>query len=104
MSPHRFGSRREVQTADDVVFDAARVPAGYFQREGRFELAADYSPAGDQPQAIEALVRGLEAGMKNQTLLGATGTGKTFTLANVIARVQRPTLVICHNKTLAAQL
>ena len=70
----------------------------------RFELQADYSPQGDQPAAIEALVRGLSEGQLWQVLLGATGTGKTFTMANVIAQLQRPTLVISHNKTLAAQL
>ena len=85
-------------------FSSAQVPAEYWQREGEFKLVADFAPGGDQPQAIEALVRGLESGLRQQTLLGATGTGKTFTLANVIARVQRPTLVISHNKTLAAQL
>jgi len=69
-----------------------------------FELHAPFQPMGDQPEAIEALVAGLERGDKHQVLLGATGTGKTFTMANVIARVQRPTLVMAHNKTLAAQL
>ena len=69
-----------------------------------FELVSDYKPTGDQPQAIESLVAGIEDGLKFQTLLGATGTGKTYTIANVIAQVQRPTLVLAHNKTLAAQL
>ncbi len=69
-----------------------------------FRLNPEYTPKGDQPQAIEKLVRGVEAGYRFQTLLGATGTGKTFTMASVIARVQRPALVIAHNKTLAAQL
>jgi excinuclease ABC subunit B len=69
-----------------------------------FQLEAPYQPAGDQPQAIAGLVAGLRAGAKHQTLLGVTGSGKTFTIANVIAQVQRPTLVIAHNKTLAAQL
>ena len=69
-----------------------------------FRLHAPYPPAGDQPQAIKALVNGLEAGEAFQTLLGVTGSGKTFTMANVIERVQRPTLIIAHNKTLAAQL
>lgn len=69
-----------------------------------FKLVSGYQPSGDQPQAIESLVHGIEAGERFQTLLGATGTGKTFTIANAIARVQRPTLVIAHNKTLAAQL
>ncbi|RMG11151.1 MAG: excinuclease ABC subunit UvrB [Deltaproteobacteria bacterium] len=70
----------------------------------RFQLQAPFEPRGDQPQAIEELVAGLERGERWQVLLGATGTGKTFTMANVIARVQRPTLVMAHNKTLAAQL
>jgi excinuclease ABC subunit B len=80
------------------------VPDAYWQREGRFELVSDYQPAGDQPEAIADLVRGVNSGLRRQTLLGATGTGKTFTMANVIAQCQRPTLVISHNKTLAAQL
>jgi len=69
-----------------------------------FELAAPFPPAGGQPAAIEALVRGLQAGEPAQCLLGITGSGKTYTIANVIARVQRPTLLLAHNKTLAAQL
>jgi excinuclease ABC subunit B len=69
-----------------------------------FELYADYLPAGDQPQAIEKLVDGLTSGLAHQTLLGVTGSGKTFSIANVIQQVQRPTLVLAHNKTLAAQL
>ncbi len=69
-----------------------------------FKLKSQYKPAGDQPQAIEKLSLGLEKGFKKQTLLGVTGSGKTFTIANVIAKVQMPTLVIAHNKTLAAQL
>lgn len=69
-----------------------------------FTLETDKKPAGDQPQAIEALVQGLKSGLKHQTLLGVTGSGKTFTAANVIQRIQKPTLVIAHNKTLAAQL
>src|ERR1700686_1363374 len=69
-----------------------------------FELYSDYLPAGDQPQAIEKLVDGLTSGLAHQTLLGVTGSGKTFTVANVIQQVQRPTLVLAHNKTLAAQL
>jgi excinuclease ABC subunit B len=69
-----------------------------------FRLVSDYAPAGDQPNAIAALVDGLRTGLAHQTLLGVTGSGKTFTVANVIAAVQRPTLVLAHNKTLAAQL
>src|SRR5437660_5716082 len=70
----------------------------------KFELASNFKPAGDQPQAIEKLVSGFRAGRPCQTLLGATGTGKTFTAANVIAQLGKPTLVLSHNKTLAAQL
>ncbi|MXX32995.1 MAG: excinuclease ABC subunit UvrB [Chloroflexi bacterium] len=69
-----------------------------------FELSADYHPTGDQPYAIERLVEGLDAGHRAQTLLGVTGSGKTFTMANVVAQLNRPTLVLAHNKTLAAQL
>lgn len=70
----------------------------------RFELVSDYTPSGDQPAAIERLVEGFEAGVAAQTLLGVTGSGKTFTIANVVAQVQRPTIVLAPNKTLAAQL
>src|ERR1700722_16787726 len=69
-----------------------------------FKLVSDFQPRGDQPQAIEKLVDGLVQGRRSQVLLGITGSGKTFTMANVVAHVQRPTLVIAHNKTLAAQL
>src|ERR1700723_1805032 len=69
-----------------------------------FELIADYSPAGDQPEAIARMVEGLRTGLSHQTLLGVTGSGKTFSIANVIQQVQRPTLVLAHNKTLGAQL
>ena len=71
---------------------------------GGFQLEAPYQPTGDQPEAIEKLVQGILAGDKEQTLLGVTGSGKTFTMANVIAKLNRPTLVLAHNKTLAAQL
>ena len=70
----------------------------------KFELVSKYKPSGDQPQAIESLVEGLNDGLASQVLLGVTGSGKTFTMANVIAKVNKPTLVIAHNKTLAAQL
>lgn len=70
----------------------------------RFELVADFEPMGDQPQAIDKLVDGVNEGLKYQTLMGVTGSGKTFTMANIIARVNKPTLVLAHNKTLAAQL
>ncbi len=69
-----------------------------------FKLHAPYKPAGSQPEAIDALVEGILAGKRNQVLLGVTGSGKTFTAANVIERLNRPTLVLAHNKTLAAQL
>ena len=70
----------------------------------RFKLVSPYRPMGDQPEAIDSLVMGLENGLDEQVLLGVTGSGKTFTMANVIARLNRPTLVLAHNKTLAAQL
>src|SRR5690606_18608247 len=70
----------------------------------RFKVHSKYQPAGDQPTAIAALVEGLTDGLSHQTLLGVTGSGKTFTIANVVEAVQRPTLVMAHNKTLAAQL
>ncbi|MEM9226406.1 MAG: DEAD/DEAH box helicase family protein, partial [Verrucomicrobiota bacterium] len=69
-----------------------------------FQLAAEYSPMGDQPAAIDKLAASIQQGNDYQTLLGVTGSGKTFTVANVIQRLQRPTLIISHNKTLAAQL
>ena len=70
----------------------------------KFELVSEYQPAGDQPTAIAALNAGFAAGKDVQVLLGATGTGKTFTASNVIAAAQKPTLILAHNKTLAAQL
>ncbi len=70
----------------------------------QFKLRAPYKPTGDQPEAIEKLVEGIKKGYRHQVLLGATGTGKTFTVANVIQQLQLPTLVMTHNKTLAAQL
>ena len=69
-----------------------------------FKLDSNFNPQGDQPQAIDGLVKGLNNGDNHQVLLGITGSGKTFTIANVIEKVQRPTLIISHNKTLAAQL
>lgn len=69
-----------------------------------FDLVSKYQPTGDQPQAIEYLVNGINEGKKFQTLLGVTGSGKTFTMANIIEKVQKPTLVLAHNKTLAGQL
>ncbi len=70
----------------------------------RFKLVSDYKLAGDQPEAVDALVKGIQSGMKEQTLMGVTGSGKTFTMANIIERLNRPTLVLAHNKILAAQL
>ncbi|MCK4248410.1 MAG: DEAD/DEAH box helicase family protein, partial [Candidatus Omnitrophica bacterium] len=70
----------------------------------KFELVSPYKPSGDQPQAIEELTAGLLSGEKYQTLLGVTGSGKTFTMAHTIANINKPTIVISHNKTLAAQL
>jgi excinuclease ABC subunit B len=69
-----------------------------------FTLHSPFSPSGDQPEAIQQLADGLNQGIKNQTLLGVTGSGKTFTIANVFQKIKRPALVISHNKTLAAQL
>ncbi len=70
----------------------------------RFEVVSPYQPTGDQPEAVEKLAQGFMEGKKFQTLLGVTGSGKTFTMANIIEKIQKPTLVIAHNKTLAAQL
>ena len=70
----------------------------------KFKISSKYSPSGDQPKAIKQLVDGVNRGDDTQTLLGITGSGKTFTIANVIEQVQKPTLIIAHNKTLAAQL
>ena len=69
-----------------------------------FKLMSKYTPSGDQPEAIHQLVKGIQDGKRDQVLLGATGTGKTFTIANVIKEVDKPTLVLAHNKTLAGQL
>ena len=73
-------------------------------KSGQFTVTSDYKPAGDQPQAISKLVDGIESGLAAQTLLGVTGSGKTYTIANVVEQIQRPTLVMAPNKTLAAQL
>ncbi|HCO63023.1 MAG TPA: excinuclease ABC subunit B, partial [Clostridiales bacterium] len=70
----------------------------------KFQVVSEYTPSGDQPEAIAALSKGIALGLSEQTLLGVTGSGKTFTMAKVIEQVQRPTLVLAHNKTLAAQL
>ena len=70
----------------------------------KFKLDSQYKPSGDQPEAIAQLVQALDAGVSDVTLLGVTGSGKTFTMANVIAQLNKPTLILAHNKTLAAQL
>ena len=79
-----------------------------FKKKGmikiKFKINSEYKPTGDQPQAIDSIVNGIKSGDKEQTLLGVTGSGKTFTMANIIEKVQKPTLVLAHNKTLAAQL
>ena len=74
------------------------------KKEAMFKIHSKFKPSGDQPQAIEQLATGIKQGVKHQVLLGATGTGKTFTIANVIKEVNKPTLVLAHNKTLAGQL
>ena len=71
---------------------------------GVFKVVSEYEPSGDQPQAIDMLAEGIENGLRSQVLLGVTGSGKTYTMAKVIEKIQRPTLVLAHNKTLAAQL
>jgi len=81
---------------------AAERPTGDIERE--FRLCSEFRPAGDQPQAIDELCEGLARGERDQVLLGVTGSGKTFTMAHVIARTQRPAIVLAPNKTLAAQL
>ena len=78
--------------------------SGIHPEDRKFELVADFEMTGDQPAAVDRLVEGLENGATRQTMLGVTGSGKTFTMANIVQRVQRPTLVMAHNKTLAAQL
>ena len=81
-----------------------RIQTGGGAERPKFEVVSEYTPSGDQPEAIEALSNGIEMGLDEQTLLGVTGSGKTFTMAKIIEKVQRPTLVLAHNKTLAAQL
>ena len=78
--------------------------SGGGKMENKFKVVSKYKPTGDQPQAIEKIAEGFQKGLKFQTLLGVTGSGKTFTMANIIEKIQKPTLVIAHNKTLAAQL
>jgi excinuclease ABC subunit B len=74
------------------------------KQQNQFRLVSDFAPTGDQPQAVDRLVDGIEEGRREQILLGVTGSGKTFTMANIIQKLNRPTLVLAHNKTLAAQL
>ena len=93
--------RRWAEAGRDV--EDARA-AGAHLDPRRFELVADFKMTGDQPAAVSRLANGVQEGMTRQTLLGVTGSGKTFTMANIIQEVQRPTLVMAHNKTLAAQL
>ena len=89
----------------DAGSDIQKVWNSENQPEGRkFELVADFEMTGDQPAAVARLVEGLNNGATRQTMLGVTGSGKTFTMANIVQQVQRPTLVMAHNKTLAAQL
>ncbi len=92
------------KTAEKLAIEPSAVSATIGMPMKKFELVSDYTPQGDQPEAIRDLVDNLEQGLPDQVLLGVTGSGKTFTMANVVATVNRPTLVIAHNKTLAAQL
>lgn len=94
-------NHQQISQSADTHLLPAHEPGG---KNAGFQLHSEFQPTGDQPQAIDELVRGFQAGNQFQTLLGATGSGKTFTMANVIQRLQKPTLVIAHNKTLAAQL
>ena len=71
---------------------------------GEFKVISEYVPSGDQPEAIESLAQGVELGLEEQTMLGVTGSGKTYTMAKIIEKVKKPTIVLAHNKTLAAQL
>jgi excinuclease ABC subunit B len=100
--PSTQGQISQTERAQFAVEQDRRL--GLRQEDRAFELRADFVPHGDQPRAIETLVDGLDKGLKHQVLLGVTGSGKTFTMANVIARVNRPALILAHNKTLAAQL
>jgi excinuclease ABC subunit B len=97
-------SETRVPTAMEYAMQLRERAPVYASQSQRFELISNYQPAGDQPAAIAKLIDGYESGLANQTLLGVTGSGKTFTIANVVQHVQRPTLVMAHNKTLAAQL
>lgn len=103
-SASRSTPKGKALTVQEALSSVPRPRESDYVPDGRFHLVSEYTPMGDQPQAIKQLLSGLEAGLVHQVLLGATGTGKTFTVANVIAETQRPTLVIAPNKTLAAQL
>ena len=100
----------EKQAIGGVPMQPEQMPEHTGSRSGEaadrniFKLHAPFEPTGDQPQAIDALVKGFEEGNQFETLLGVTGSGKTFTMANVIEKLNKPTIVIAHNKTLAAQL
>ncbi|WP_289756407.1 DEAD/DEAH box helicase family protein, partial [Faecalibaculum rodentium] len=89
---------------EQTAVSATEQKEGKGREPGTFQLVSDYKPSGDQPEAIKELVEGVKEGKQCQVLMGATGTGKTFTISNVIAQVGRPTLVFAHNKTLASQL
>ena len=100
---HRRYNQRQNYTNYVVVHDCSNIFKRRFLME-KFILHSEYKPTGDQPEAIKALVDGFKEGNQFQTLLGVTGSGKTFTMANVIEQLNKPTLIIAHNKTLAAQL
>ena len=87
-----------------MVRETTDLPNTSTEHRDRFDLASDFSPAGDQPAAIAGLAEGLDDGLARQTLLGVTGSGKTYTIASVIERTQRPAMILAPNKTLAAQL
>src|SRR5687768_15020785 len=95
---------RRQMNARIAPIDQPAAQPGDQHAAGRFQLVAPFGPAGDQPQAIDKLIAGFESGLAKQTLLGVTGSGKTYTIANVVQAIQKPTLVMAPNKTLAAQL
>ena len=97
----RFCNIKDNKTED--ILNESKTTDGGFYMPG-FKLQSPYQPTGDQPQAIDKIAEGILQGKRAQTLMGVTGSGKTFTMANIIEKVQKPTLVISHNKTLAAQL
>ena len=103
-TPQESPDRQSDDRGDRIELESALGSPWMERRDQPFDLVSGFEPAGDQSRAIDELTAGLERGDRYQTLLGVTGSGKTFTMANVIARVNRPTLVISHNKTLAAQL